>query len=144
MRDKRFVAVHRGGLLSPEDHSALIRWAVDCVHHGIETLDEKKLDDRALKALEIAIQWGEGRAGVGDARTAAVSAHDAARETSNPVKKTVYRACGHAVATAHMADHSLQACKYILKALQVKEMSIKSEKQWQIEHANSDIRKFIQ
>lgn len=30
MRDQRFVAVHRGGLLSKEHHRLLIRWAHNC------------------------------------------------------------------------------------------------------------------
>lgn len=67
MRDKRFVANHMGGPLSLEKHRLLINWAVNCVKHGIEIANEKPIDERALKALEIAEQWGKGNATVGEA-----------------------------------------------------------------------------
>lgn len=33
MRDKRFIAVHRGGPLSKEQHYQLISWAHTCTEH---------------------------------------------------------------------------------------------------------------
>lgn len=46
MRDKRFVANHRGGPSSLEKHGLLIYWAVNCVKHGIEIAKEKPIDER--------------------------------------------------------------------------------------------------
>ena len=56
---------------------------------------------------------------MGDARKAAVAAHAAARETKDAILKNLVRATGHAVATAHMADHAPGAAAYVLKACKV-------------------------
>lgn len=143
MRDKRFIAAHRGGPLTKENHRALILWAVDCVQHGIQTLKESEVDERALESLRIAVQWAQGNASVGDAREAAVNAHAAARSSTDKTQQAIYRACGHAVATAHMADHSLRARAYILKAIELKNLNTKDESEWQIEHAHENIRELM-
>ncbi|WP_366520370.1 putative immunity protein [Deinococcus sp.] len=67
----------------------------------------------------IARAWTSGQATMTEARKAAVAAHTvargaAARETANPVAVAVARAVGHAVATAHLADHSLSSVRYAL------------------------------
>jgi len=144
MRDKRFAANHMGGPLNLERHKLLIHWAVDCVKHGIEIVNENAIDERASKALEIAKKWENGDATVGEARKAAFAAHDAARECEDKIKQALMRACGHAAATAHMADHSLQARIYILKALKIKEIEIAKEMEWQIQKADASIRELIE
>jgi hypothetical protein len=133
-----------GGPLSLEKHRLLIYWAVDCVKHGIEIANEKSIDERALKALEIAEKWGKGNATVGEAREAAFAAHNAARECEDKIKQAIMRACGHAVATAHMADHSLKARIYILKALNIKKMEIEKEMKWQIQKADESIKELVE
>ena len=45
MRDKRFVAEHRGGPLKKEQHYQLINWACDCAEHVMHLLS-KSIDDR--------------------------------------------------------------------------------------------------
>jgi len=127
-----------------EKHRLLIHWAVDCVKHGIEIANEIIADDRALKALEIAEKWEKGNATVGEAREAAFAAHEAARECEDKMKQALMRACGHAVATAHMADHSLQARIYVLKALKIKEVEIVKEMEWQIKNADKSIKELIE
>ena len=42
MRDKRFIALHRGGLLTKDNHHKLIRWARECSEHVLSLIDEKK------------------------------------------------------------------------------------------------------
>ncbi len=143
MRDKRFIANHMGGPLSLERHRSLIHWAVDCVKHGIEIANEKDIDERALNALEIAEKWEKGNATVGEAREAAFAAHDAARECEDKIKQALMRACGHAVATAHMADHSLQARKYVLKAVKLTNREIAKEMEWQIQRADVNIKELL-
>ncbi len=146
MRDDRFKAIHRGGTLSMEKHRLLIRWAIACVERGIETLNPPGLDVRALKALETAKQWEKGNAAVGDARKAAFAAHDAARESGDASLRAVYRACGHAAATAHMADHALQAGSYVIKGLSatLSESELKRELDWQIGMADERIKYLIE
>jgi hypothetical protein len=51
------------------------------------------------KALDVAHQWTQGHAPVGDARKASLGAIHAARETSSLAAMAVARGVGHAVAT---------------------------------------------
>ena len=52
---------------------------------------------------------------------------------SNPISIAVARSIGQAVATAHMADHSLGAAIYALKAVKFADKSIDAERKWQNE-----------
>ncbi len=142
MRDKRFIAKHRGGPLKKEQHYQLIKWACDCAEHVLHLFGEK-IDDRLKNALNVAKEWKEGNASVGDARKAAVSAHALARKASNPIAIAVARSVGHAVATAHMADHSLGAAWYALKAVKNAGKSIEAEKKWQDEQLPPEIKEFV-
>lgn len=49
---------------------------------------------------------------------ASVAAHVAAREATDRAAVAAARASGHAVATAHAADHCMGALLYALKALE--------------------------
>ncbi|MBN2051732.1 MAG: hypothetical protein JW760_14875 [Spirochaetales bacterium] len=132
MRDPGFVAEHRGGTLSIENHRKLIHWSRECVHHVL-CLPAQPVDQRILKALETAGDWEEGRVPTGAAMKASVKAHAAAREAADPVASAVARAAGQAVATAHMADHSLGGALYALKAVKLAGASVDKEKAWQRE-----------
>jgi len=133
MRDKRFIAEHRGGLLTKEQHYQLMQWACTCAEHVLP-LFGKNIDERLTHALRIVKKWKEGNASVGDARKASVAAHAVARESSNQTAAAVARAVGHAVATAHMADHSLGAARHALKAVNNAGKSINDERKWQDIH----------
>ncbi len=126
MRDRRFVAQHRGGPLSRERHHQLVQWACDCAEH-ILPLVGKSIDARLTHALEVAKAWRVGKATVGDARSASLGAIAVARESTNETIAAVARAVGHAVATAHMADHSLGPAWYGLKAVKSVGGSIEEE-----------------
>ena len=142
MRDKIFIAEHRGGLLKKEQHIQLIKWACKCSEHVLHLFGEP-LDERLNKALLIAKEWANGNASVGDAMKASVGAHAVAREYANPTSTAVARSVGHAVATAHMADHSLGAALYALKAVKNADKSIDTERKWQNEHLPSEIKDII-
>jgi hypothetical protein len=142
MRDKRFIAEHRGGPLKKERHYQLIEWACTCAEHVLLLYGETT-DDRLIHALTVARAWRLGRASVGDARGASVDAHAAARETTNPTATAVARSVGHAVATAHMADHSLGAALYALKAVKSSGGSIEEERRWQVEQLPQDIKELV-
>jgi hypothetical protein len=74
---------------------------------------------------------------------ASVGAHAAARESDNPTSAAVARSIGHAVATAHMADHSLGAALYALKAVKNASKSIDKERKWQNEQLPSEIEDIV-
>jgi len=130
MRDKRFITEHRGGSLKKEQHKQLIKWACDCVEH-ILPLFGKKLDKRLENAILIAKEWEKGKATVGKAMKASRDAHSIARESSDPISTAIARAVGHAVATVHMADHSLGSLLYTLKAVKHAGGSVDEEREWQ-------------
>lgn len=142
MRDKRFVAVHRGGTLSKEQHAQLIKWACNCVEHILPLLGES-MDARLNHVLTIAKAWEKGEATVGDARNASLQAIAIANGVSNPVAITVARAVGHAVATAHMADHSWISADYALKAMKIFGKSIEIEQEWQNEQLPSEVKELV-
>jgi len=142
MRDKRFIRDHRGGPLKKEQHYQLIRWACDCSENVLYLFGEK-IDERLKNALDVAHAWEDGNASVGDARNASLAAHSVARESSNPAAISVARSVGHAVATAHMADHSLGAAWYALKAVKNSGKSVDAEIKWQNEQLPSEIKELV-
>ncbi|MBI5573652.1 MAG: hypothetical protein HY919_03760 [Elusimicrobia bacterium] len=142
MKDKRFIAEHRGGPLKKEQHYQLMKWAGACAEHVLP-LFSGKTDERLKTAMNVAEEWMQGNASVGDARKASVGAHAVARESSDPAAITVARSVGHAVATAHMADHSLGASLYALKAVKCTSNSIDAERKWQDEQLPSEIKKLV-
>ena len=142
MRDKRFIAIHRGGLLTKEHHYQLINWACICAEHVLPLFGEK-FDEQLKYALLIAEEWQKGNATIAEARKASVNAHALARATTNPVSGSVARAVGHAVATAHMSDHSLGAAVYALKAVKYSGQSVIAERSWQNEQLPTEIRELV-
>jgi hypothetical protein len=142
MRDNRFIAEHRGGLLTKKHHRQLMIWACVCTEHVLPILGGT-LDERLKNALFIAREWANGNTTVGEAMKASVGAHAVARELTNPISIAVARAVGQAVATAHMADHSLGAAIYALKAIKSAGKSIEVERKWQNEQLPSEIKKIV-
>lgn len=118
MRDLRFIAVHRGGSLIKEQHRQLISWACDCAEHLIPLIVYGEVE-RLKNCILVAKEWERGNASTGDARKASMVAIVLANEASDQISIAVARAVGHAVATAHMADRSLIAATYALKAIQL-------------------------
>jgi len=142
MRDKRFVAEHRGGPLKKEQHRQLMIWACACAEHVLPLLSETP-DKRLLNALSVAREWTKGNAAAKDAMKASVDAHAAARESSGSVSIAVARAFGQAVATAHMADHSLGSALYGLHAVKNAGRSVDQERKWQDDQLPSEIMELV-
>ena len=140
MRDRRFVAVHRGGPLTIAKHRLLALWAADCAEHVLPLFEESNSDIRPRRAIEVARAWARGEVSVGAAHKAAVSAHAAARETANKSAIAAARAAGHAAATAHMADHSLGPAIYALKAVNAAGASPDAERAWQVDRLPDQVR----
>lgn len=63
MRDKRFIAVHRSGPLTKEQHYQLMKWACDCVEHVLN-LFGNLIYQRLMNALRTAKAWKKGNASV--------------------------------------------------------------------------------
>jgi hypothetical protein len=142
MRDKCFITIHRGGTLTREQHCQLIKWASVCASHVLPLIEEP-VDERLTNALQVAREWELGNATVGEARNASLEAIAVANESTNPTVIAVARSVGHAVATAHMADHSLRAAEYALKAIKLSGKSVETEQNWQNLQLPPEIRKLI-
>ena len=142
MRDKRFVAEHRGGLLTKDNHQKLMKWARVCSEH-VMTLIDKDVDNRLRDALRVAKEGENGNVPVGEAMKASITAHTVAKESKDLSSIAIARSVGHAVATAHMADHSLGAALYALKATKNAGKSIDEERKWQEEQLPSEIKEIV-
>lgn len=142
MRDKNFIAEHRGGLLSIGDHRLLARWAADCAEHILTAVWKNKKDQRPFRAVEQGRAWSRGEIRVGDAQKAAVAAHAAARACKAPAGVAAARCAGHAVATAHMADHCF-GVGYALKAAGFAGMDVEKERAWQTRHLPKRVRQLV-
>lgn len=142
MRDKRFVAEHLGGPLKKEQHYQLIKWACECAGHVLY-LYGNTIDDRLINALSVAEEWRQGDASVGDARKASLKAHEAARHAPSLTAAYVARSVGHAVATAHAADHALGAALYALKAIKSAGKPVEEEMMWQDSQLPPEIKELV-
>jgi hypothetical protein len=129
-------------LLNRELHRQLMNWACCCSEHVLPLLGET-LDERIKIALLTAREWAQGNTTTGNAMKASVNAHAAARAYTDPVSTAVSRSIGHAVATAHMADHSLGAALYALKAVKRANGSADAERIWQNQQLPSEIKDLI-
>lgn len=142
MRDPRFVAQHRGGLLDRARHRRLAAWAADCAEHVLPLYESVRKDDRPRRAIETARAWSRGDVPVGAAQKASVAAHAAARAAKHPAAIAAARAAGHAVATAHMAEHALGAALYGLKAAAVSGRA-DAEEAWQLQRVPRGMRRLV-
>lgn len=142
MRDKRFIAAHRGGPLELDQHRALMAWARKCAEHVLPLMPDH-MDPRLLDAISVSHKWEAGQARTGVAQKASVAAHAAARDYSNSVSVAVARSIAQAVATAHFADHCLGAALYSLKAVSLSGGSVDDERDWQDAQLSTDIRELV-
>jgi len=132
MRDKRFVTLKRGGTLTPENHIIMMRWSCACVDRLAQTLGTT-LSPVLAEAMRVAEDWAGGKVKTGAAMSAARAVHVHARSLANPVDKAFARAVGHAVATAHMADHCIGPVLYSEKAVKAAGGDSAGERKWQFD-----------
>ena len=82
-------------------------------------------------------------ASVGDTRKASFAAIAVANESFNRTVISIARSVGHAVATAHMTDHSLGTAWYAVKAVKNAGKSINAERKWQEEQLPLGIKELV-
>ena len=104
-------------------------------------------DDRPRQAITLAYAWVRGDVTMSQA-TAALAAHDAAREVTGAASEAA-RAAGHAVAVAHMADHELGAAAYAIRAARAaapkdeRDRAGREECRWQRDQLPDEIRELV-
>jgi hypothetical protein len=130
-------------LVRKTDHKTLAVWAVDCVERVMPYFEEKYPEDHrprnAIETLQAWINTGEFRMAI--IRGASLSSHAAAREVGeDDAARSVARAAGQAVATAHVPPHSIGAAIYALQAIHRAtdasdaNATVEKERDWQIQH----------
>jgi hypothetical protein len=142
MRDKKWVLEYRGGSLKIEQQKQLMKWAIDCVNHLLPLLNNN-INGKIINAINIGNDWIIGKAKTGDAINISREIIKYVRTLNNELEILITRAAGHAVATAHMADHSMGPVYYGLKAIKINGGSIESELNWQIEQIPSEIKELV-
>lgn len=144
MRDRRFVAVHRGGPLELGEHRLLALWAADCAEAVLELFLRVSGDLRVAEAIEVGRAWGRGDVKTGVAMKASVAAHAAARSVGDAVAVAAARAAGQAVATAHAADHSMGALLYAAKAIELSKGDAQAEVDGRLANLPAGLRGMVE
>lgn len=147
MKRPKFSIAHKDeemmGLINETDHKTLAVWAIDCAERVLPYFEEKYSKDRrprqAIKTLQAWI--GTGVFKMGAIRKASLDSHAAARETGkDDPARSAARACGQAVATAHVPRHAYGSAVYAQQAiyrasdLSGADDSVVKERNWQYQH----------
>lgn len=116
IRDRRFITIRRGGILTDADHRLLALWAASCAKHVLYLFESVRPEDpRPRQAIERARAWVRGEVTMTESRTAAGHANGAARDLTGAPRHAAY-AAAQAAAVAHVAAHELGAAAYAIKA----------------------------
>src|SRR5688572_13266538 len=130
-------------LVSNTDHKILAIWAIDCVERVMPYFQAESPDDhrprQAIETLQTWINTGVFKMAV--IRSASLTSHAAAREVGEDnAARSVARATGQAVATAHVPTHSVGAANYSLQAIHratidsEADAAVARERDWQFQH----------
>lgn len=124
MKKKKFSLALRDAatqdLADKTDHKIVALWAKHCVEHVMHYFIEKYPQDLrpqyALETLQAWIDTGVFKMSV--IRAASLGSHAAAREIGEDIPaRSIARAAGQAVATAHVRTHCMGAAVYALQAI---------------------------
>ena len=124
-------------LVSKTDRKTLAVWAIDCAERVLPFFEEQCPDDhRPRQALETLRTWIDtGVFKMTVTRKASLDAHAAAREgEGDTAARSAARACGQAVATAHVPRHSYGSAIYAQQAIYRASGSmntVEKERNWQ-------------
>ena len=125
------------------DHKILAIWAIDCVERVMPYYEEKYPEDyRPRNAIEALRDWVHTSVFKMSAiRKFSLESHAAAREVGkDDSSRSVARAAGQAVATAHVKTHVIGAANYALQAIYRATYSsdaddaVIKERNWQYQH----------
>lgn len=122
------------------DQKILARWAIDCAERVLPYFEGQYPHDKrphhAILELKAWILTGIFKMSV--IRKASLGAHAAAREVGvDSPARSAARACGQAVATAHVKTHAIGAAIYGLQAIHRATGSneeVEKERKWQYQH----------
>jgi hypothetical protein len=142
MRDNKWILEHRGGSLNKDQQKQLMKWAINCVKHLLPLLNNN-INEKITDAINIGNEWINEKAKTIEAMNKSREINKYVNTLNNELEIAITRAAGHAVASAHMADHSLGTVYYGLKAVKITGGSVESEINWQINHIPDDIKELV-
>jgi len=137
-KDERIVE-----LVKNTDQKILAVWAIDCAERVLPYYEEAYPEDqRPRKAIDTLKTWiNTGIFQMAVIRKASLNSHAAAREVGKDIAaRSAARAAGHAVATAHVATHSIGSAIYALQAIHRvtdpsdAQAAVGKEREWQYQH----------
>lgn len=121
-------------LVAYADHQTLARWAVVCAERALPLFEARFPEDaRPRTAITTLQTWiATGRFSMAVIRKASLDAHAAAREVGDDSPaRSAARACGQAVATAHVRTHAPGAAIYGQQAVYRNGGDVTAERDWQ-------------
>ncbi|MDE6661354.1 MAG: hypothetical protein K2J93_05995 [Anaeroplasmataceae bacterium] len=116
----------------------LAKWSLKLAKHiiHIANFDTNRYPE-IQEGFEMNELWQIGKARMHDVRQIGFKIHRLAREQSDELSKTIFRVIGHAIASAHMKEHSLVASDYAIKVVNLLYMNnldkVKEERIWQLD-----------
>ena len=147
MKRKIFSIARKDGemleLIKNSKHKTLAIWAIDCAKRVMPFFEDKYPEDyRPREALETLKKWIDtGVFKMTVIRKASLDAHAAARGVGeDSPARSAARACGQAVATAHVPRHSYGSAIYSQQAVyrganpSDSEAIAAGERDWQYRH----------
>ncbi len=137
-------------LIHKTDKKILAIWALDCAKRVLPYFENNYPNDkRPREALEVLQNWIDtGKFKMAVIRKASLSSHAAARDVGEDnTARSVARAAGQAVATAHVYTHSIGPAIYALQAIYRStpkniDKAILKEKNWQYNQLLKLIKKY--
>ncbi|KZF10588.1 MULTISPECIES: putative immunity protein [unclassified Rhodococcus (in: high G+C Gram-positive bacteria)] len=149
VRDPRLITVHRGGLLSDDDHRSLALWAAECAEHVLHLFEElEPSDPRPREAIEGIRGWTRGELAMMATRALGGHAMGAARPLHGCARFAAY-AAGQAACVAHVPEHDLGAAAYAIKAARaaardgLEPSAGLKELEWQRDRLPNNVRKLV-
>lgn len=147
MEKSKFSLTHQDEsmveLMGKIDHKTLAVWAIDCAERVLPYFEENYPEDhRPRQSLETLQEWVDsGVFRMSVIRKASLDSHAAAREAGKDnAARSAARACGQAVATAHVPKHAYGSAKYAQQAIHraaiasEADSAVAKERDWQYQH----------
>ena len=149
VRDPRLITVHRGGLLSDDDHRSLALWAAECAEHVLALFETvAPSDSRPRQAIEATRAWVRGELAMMDTRALGGHSMGAARPLHGAARFAAY-AAGQAACVAHVPEHDLGAAAYAIKAVRAaarhgsEPSAGREELEWQRDRLPDSVRELV-
>ena len=152
IRDKRFILIRRGGMMTDDTHRLLALWAAECAEHVLPVFEDVRPDDaRPRLAIKAARAWANREIKVTLSKAAAGASQNAARELTkvSEAARMAALSAGQAAVVAHVAAHELGAAAYAIRAVMESEPKAEREAarlaecEWQRSRLPAEIRELV-